>query len=102
MAKSSKLVTIEKDERVVLEIAERTKDDLVENYRIKVSSAVPIPTIAYVFLREMISYIGENSIEDLNFLELFYMGIDPDEDKLISYPGPNMKLDIKGDNKTEE
>lgn len=100
MSKKSRIITIEKDQTEILEMAERTEKELADNHKIKFSNFMGIPTIVNVMLQEMFRYVGEHQeLEEINFLELFGVGMD--KEGLFMYPGPGMKLLVKSDDETE-
>lgn len=101
MSKKSRIVTIEKDQAEIIQIAEKSAKELRENHKIRFTNFVGIPTIVNVLFQEMFKYIGEHPEEgELNFMELFTVG--KDEEGVYMYPGPGMKLLVKSDDETEE
>lgn len=102
MSVKCQIIPIEKNEKEILDISEKTLDELWSNNKIKLSNFVGIPTIVYVVLSEMFKYVGENKIEDLNFMELAYVGIDEETGEPTMVPGQDMRLLVKSDDLTEE
>ena len=98
--KKSRIITIEKNEKEILEISERSSKELSKNYKIDITNFEGIPTIVSVVFQELFKFIGENPDEEINFMELF--GVGKDEDGVFMYPGPGMKLLVKSDDETEE
>lgn len=99
MAKQ-RVMTIEKNEKELLEIADQVSSDLREFHKITITDIQGIPTIVGVFFQELFKYIGKHPDEDINFAELFSAQLE--EGKLTMGPGPYMKQTIKSDNDTEE
>lgn len=100
MSKKSRIITIEKDQAEIVQIAEKAAKELRENHKIKFTNFIGIPTIVTVLFQEMFKYIAEHPEEELNFMELFTSG--KDEEGVYMYPGPGMKLLVKSDDETEE
>lgn len=98
--KKSRIITIEKNEKEILEVAERSSKELAQNYKIHITNFEGIPTIVSVVYQELFKYIGEHLEEEINFMELF--GAGKDDDGVFMYPGPGMKLLVKSDDETEE
>lgn len=98
--KKSRIITIEKNEKEILEISEKSSKELAQNYKINITNFEGIPTIVSVVFQELFKFIGENPDEEINFMELF--GVGKDEDGVLMYPGPGMKLLVKSDDETEE
>lgn len=101
MSKKSRIVTIEKDQAEIVQIAEKAAKELGQNHKIKFTNFIGIPTMVTVLFQEMFKYIAEHPEEgELNFMELFTAG--KDDEGLYMYPGPGMKLLVKSDDETEE
>lgn len=98
--KKSRIITIEKNEKEILEISEKSSKELSQNYKINITNFEGIPTMVSVVFQELFKFIGENPDEEINFMELF--GVGKDEDGVFMYPGPGMKLLVKSDDETEE
>lgn len=74
-------------------IGERAKDTLVEEFNITVPQSKAIATIAYVFIKEIMKEVEDDSA--LNVLELF--SAEKSDGEFILTPGQEMKLIIKED-----
>ena len=98
--KKSRIITIEKNEKEILEISEKSSKELAQNYNIRITNFEGIPTIVSVVFQELFKFVGENPDEEINFMELF--GVGKDDDGVFMYPGPGMKLLVKSDDETEE
>lgn len=99
MAKQ-RVITIEKNEKELLEIADKVAKELKENHRVTITDIQGIPTIVAVFFQEMFKWIGKHPDEELDFAELFSTSME--DGKLTMCPGPYMKYLIKSDDDTEE
>lgn len=101
MSKKARIITIEKDQAEILQIAEMAAKDLAQNHKIKFTNFIGIPTMITILFQEMFKYISEHPEDgEINFMELFTSG--KDEEGLFMYPGPGMKLLVKSDDETEE
>ena len=101
MSKKARIITIEKDQEEIIQIAEKASKELQQNHKIRFTNFIGIPTMVTVLFQEMFKYIAEHPDEgELNFMELFTVG--KDDEGLYMYPGPGMKLLVKSDDETEE
>lgn len=89
---NAKFVNLEGKENLET-IGERAKDTLVEEFNIKVPQSKAIATIAYVFIKELMKEVEEDTV--LNALELF--SAEKNDGEFILTPGQEMKLLIKED-----
>jgi hypothetical protein len=115
MSKNAKLIELRDNEKEILKIAERAAKFLEAEHNIVISPSQAIPTIAYSFLREAISFANENKAPgtdyDINLMQLIDIGISHREneeaEKEGNYtpyarPGQEFKLLVKDDEETEE
>lgn len=98
--KKARIITIEKNEKEILEVAEKSSKELYQNHKIKITNFEGIPTMVSVVFQELFKFVGENPDTEINFMELF--GVGKDDEGLFMYPGPGMKLLVKSDDETEE
>ena len=98
--KKTRIITIEKNEKEILEISEKTCKELAQNYKINITNFEGVPTIVSVVFQELFKYLGQHPDEEINFMELF--GAGKDDEGVFMYPGPGMKLLVKSDDETEE
>ena len=75
------------------EIADRSKNTLIEEYNIHIPQSKAIATMAYTFIKECVKELKED--EDINVLEMFSIG--KHEGEIVTTPGQEFKLLIKDD-----
>jgi hypothetical protein len=112
---NARLVEIRENEKEIMKIALKAQTVLTEENNISISHAEAIPSIAYVFMKEMIGYLNEHKSAgtdvEINFMQLMDIGIshreNDDAEKEGNFtpfvrPGQEFKLLIKDDNATED
>ena len=90
---------IEINQKELKTISKDAKEKLRE-VGIEISMEEAIPTIAASFLKQAIKHVGETK-EELNFLQLFDLGVDEDG-TAYGVPGQELKLLIKSDDESED
>lgn len=108
-------VEIQDNQKEITKIAERAGKYLAAEHNISIDPVMAIPTIAYVFFREMILFVNENKSAghdySIDFLKLAEIGVshrmNEEGEKEGNYvpfitPGQEMKLLVKDDGETEE
>lgn len=115
MAKeNARLIEIREDEKELIKIAKDAQDILDKDHKILISMHDAIPTICYVYLKEVIKYLDSHKVTgsniSLNMMQLFDMGVSyrenvnaEKEENFTPFltPGQEFKLTSKADEEEE-